>query len=212
MNVLKAEMKQMVTHEVGVRVDDALEAARKELAALEGRQTAYLEGAKAVEALMKAVDADCESEKFGLEVGAEVKRYLSRASQVLQNLSMQANNMRIAQTGKVQGFEHTIRLLKNLIEQEKQKVEQARTKAEEEGVDVEEVPRRMSLKERRQAEAAEAQEPQEPEQADSPAADTSSAETSAPETGAGDEVAASNTDEKDEKTGRKVRKSRAPDS
>jgi hypothetical protein len=211
MNILKAEMKQMVTHEIGVRVDDALEAARKELAVLEGRQTAFLDGAKAVEALMKAVDADCDSEKYGLEVGAEIKRYLSRGSQALQNLSIQANNMRIAQAGKVQGFEHTIRLLQNLIEQEKQKVEQAKAKAEEEGVDVEEVPRRMTLKERRQAEE---QAEEQAEQAASPAAETPSAETSAPPTGASNaaEAATLNTDEKDEKPGRKVRKSRAPDS
>lgn len=212
MNVLKAELKQMVTHEIGVRVDDALEAARKELAALEGRQTAFLDGAKTVESLLKAVDADCESEKYGLEVGAEIKRYLSRASQALQNLSVQTNNQRIAQTGKVQGFEHTIKLLQNLIEQEKAKVEQAKTKAAEQGVAVEEVPRRMSLKERRLAEEQSGEQSGEQlgEQAASPAADSAPAETSVEPQA--EEPAPVSTDEKDEKTGRKVRKSRAPDS
>lgn len=121
MSVLKSELKQLVTHEIGVRVEDAKEAAQKELHALEGKQAAFLEGSKAVEALMVGIDKDVSEEKYGLEVAEVAKRYMTRAVNALQNLSMQASQLRVAQSGKVQGFEHTVKLLSNLIEQEKAK-------------------------------------------------------------------------------------------
>jgi hypothetical protein len=121
MSVLKSEIKQLVTHEVGVRVEDALEASKKELSVLEGRQTAFADGAKALEALLVAVDKDIEEAKYDAAVGAHVKRYVLRSVHALNNLSANAANLRIAQTGKVQAFGHTISLLQNMIEAEKSK-------------------------------------------------------------------------------------------
>lgn len=121
MSVLKSELKQLVTHEIGVRIEDALEAAKKELAVLEGRQNAFLDGSKAVEALLKSVDADLSEGKYEVAVAEHVKRYLVRGVNALQNLSTQAMQHRLAQTGKVQGFDHTVRLLQNLIDEEKRK-------------------------------------------------------------------------------------------
>lgn len=121
MSILKSELKQLVTHEIGVRVDDALDGARRELHALEGRQTAFMDSAKAVELLLGHVDKDVTEEKYDLTVAEQVKKYLVRASNVLQNLSRESTNMVIAQTGKVQGFAHTVALLKGMIDAEKAK-------------------------------------------------------------------------------------------
>ena len=121
MSVLKSELKQLVTHEIGVRVEDALEASKKELAVLEGRQAAFFDGSKAVEALLKAVDADLNEGKYETDVAEHIKRYLVRGVNALQNLSTQAMQHRLAQTGKVQGFDHTVRLLQNIIDEEKKK-------------------------------------------------------------------------------------------
>lgn len=124
MSVFKSELKQLITHEIGVRVDDALEAAKKDLAIFEGRQVAFADGSKAAEALLTFVDKDVEEGKFDLHVAEHVKRYLTRCSNALQNLSQQAAQHRMAQTGKVSGLDHTVKLLQNIIEDEKKKASQ----------------------------------------------------------------------------------------
>ena len=74
---------------------------------------------------MGAIDKDVTEEKYGLEVAEVAKRHLSRAVHALATLSAQASQLRLAQTGKVQGFAHTVKLLSNLIEQEKAKAAEA---------------------------------------------------------------------------------------
>jgi len=121
MSVLKSELKQLVTHEVGVRVEDALEAAKADVRLLEGRQSAFADGAKAAEGLLAVVDQDLTAELFDLPTATHIKKYVGRCVFALQNLAQQAANQRMAQTGKVQGFQHTVDLLKNMIEAEKAK-------------------------------------------------------------------------------------------
>lgn len=121
MSVLKSELKQLVTNEVGVRVEDALEAAKKDLSVLEGRQTAFADGSKTLEALLVSVDKDIEEEKYDAVVGEHVKRYVLRCIHAMSNLAANAANLRIAQTGKVQGFAQTITLLQNMMDAEKAK-------------------------------------------------------------------------------------------
>jgi len=162
MSILKSELKQLVTHEIGVRVDDALEAAKRDLSVIEGRQAAFADGAKAVEDLLTAVTKDVDDGKFELETAEHVKRYVMRSAEALKNLSHQAMNLRIAQTGKVQGFDHTVKLLANMIEDEKKKLAQqvAAAAAAGESLPKEEfaerpaAPRLMSIKEQRLAEEA----------------------------------------------------------
>lgn len=159
MSVLKSELKQLVTHEVGVKIDDVLEAARRDYVMLEGRQTAFQDGSKAPEALMVSVDKDVEEGKYDLKTAEIVKRYLSRCSNALQNLSVQAANMRIAQGGKVQGFEQTIAVLKAILDAEKSKVEAVNGVAGVEDLNPRDRPvgvAPVSLKEQRLAEASDA--------------------------------------------------------
>jgi len=126
MSVLKAELKQLVTTEVGVRVEDALEEAKRGLAIFEGRHLAMADGAKVVESLAAVVDEEVQSGKFDLDVAGHIKRYLSRASNGLQNLAQQAANLRMSQAGKIQGFEQTVALLKNMVEAERTKADALR--------------------------------------------------------------------------------------
>lgn len=121
MSVLKAELKQLITGEIGVRVEDSLDAAKRELAVLEGRQAAFMDGSKAAEALMASVDRDVTEGKYDLPTAEQVKRYVARCIHALQNLAAQAQNYRIAQTGKVQGLEQTVILLKGLMDAERAK-------------------------------------------------------------------------------------------
>lgn len=126
MNLLKSELKQMVTSEVGARVEDALEVAQRELFTLEAKKVAFHEGARAVEALMASVDKDIDEGKMDLPVAEIVKRYLSRSVNALQNMSQQAANFTVAQSGKVQGLQQTVSLLKAIVDDERKKLEQMR--------------------------------------------------------------------------------------
>lgn len=180
MSLFKSELKMLVTHEIGVRVDDSLEAAKKDLNILEGRQAAFIDGSKAVEGLLGHVDKDIEDGKLELPVAGEIKKYILRASNALQNLSVQAANFRMAQTGKVHGIEQIVTLLKNMVDAERDKVDAlkvAGTAPAEAGDRPAGVAPAGSIKEQRLAEeAAEAQEaskapevPQEPKVEEPPA-------------------------------------------
>ena len=163
-SILKTELKQLVTFEVGARVEDSFEEAKRGLSIFEGRQTAMLDAAKAVEQLLAFVDTDVTEEKIDLEAATVAKRYIMRAVNALQNLSAQAQNLRMAQTGKVSGLEQTVALLKNMADAEMAKLVQLRAAAAEQPVtassaassETREVGTRpLSIKEQRLAEAAE---------------------------------------------------------
>jgi hypothetical protein len=126
MSLLKSELKQLVTTEIGVRVEDALELAKRDLTALEARKAAFQEGSNAVEALMAAVDRDVDEAKFDPPTSLIVKRYLERSVNALRNMSLHSQNQMIAQAGKVQGLQQTVSLLQAIIDDEKKKAEQMR--------------------------------------------------------------------------------------
>lgn len=159
MSLLAQEVRHAITTEVGARVEDALEAAKSELSSLEGRQSAFLEGAKAVDALCASVDKDVEEGKYDLEVSAHIKRYLGRGSNALQNLAAHAVNARIQQSGRIQGLNHTFELMKGMASAAKAQAAAIRTAEtapppENPRDRVEGVRPPMSIKEQRLAEEA----------------------------------------------------------
>jgi hypothetical protein len=123
MSAFVQELKHAITTEIGVRIEDAFEAAKLELAALEGRQAAFLDGSKAAEALLGSVDKDIEESKFDLEAAGHIKKYLSRCANALQNLSVQAANYRLMQQGKLQGLDYTVKLLKGIADDARAKMD-----------------------------------------------------------------------------------------
>lgn len=123
MNTTKAELKRLVTHEIGVRVDDALDVARNDRFKLEGRLGAFADAAKALEGVLGAVDKDIEAQVFDPATGQHVKNYVLRCAQLMQSLGQQTGTQRLMQQGKVQAFEHTVALLKNLMEDELRKAQ-----------------------------------------------------------------------------------------
>lgn len=168
MSLLKSELKQSVTAEVGSRVEDAVEAAQRDLTMLEGRKAAFHDAARAVELLMGAVDKDVEEGKFDLPTAELVKRYVGRACNALQNMAMQSQNFILAQGGKIQGMSQAVTLLKAIVDDERKKMEALKASIaagmmNAEGESVSNLPSRerpagahpaMSLKEQRLAEEA----------------------------------------------------------
>jgi hypothetical protein len=121
MSVLKSELKQLVTQEVGVRVEDALEGAKNDLFVLEGRQAGFFEGAKIAEALLGFVDKDLTEGLLELPVATEVKKYVTRCVHALNNAGQNASNLRIEQNGKVKALTQTVSMLSDIVEKEKAK-------------------------------------------------------------------------------------------
>ena len=158
MSILKSELKQQVTHEIGVGVEDSLEAARRDVHILDGRAGGLGEAAKMVEAIMGLVDKDVEAAKFDLTTAQLIKQYLSRAALQLQQASVLASNNKFGAMGRTQGLEQMVKMLSGIIESEKLKVarlqelEAAQKAAAEAGVPPE-AQRFASIKEQRLAEA-----------------------------------------------------------
>jgi hypothetical protein len=114
MSLEKIELRAAGMHEVGVRMDDLLDAARKEVLRCEGAQLGLLQATKGVIDLIAYVDKDVDEGKYGLEAAKLIKLYLSRASEVVQNLSKNANNQKIAATGQVQMAEVAVQITKKM--------------------------------------------------------------------------------------------------
>jgi hypothetical protein len=123
MSVLKSELKQLVAHEVGVRVEDALEGTKRDLAVMEGRQAGLSEGAQTIEALLGFVDKDLDAGTLDIPTAEAVKRFITRGVHALNNAAQNAANLRIAQTGKVQALTQTVGMLQDMIDKEKAKAE-----------------------------------------------------------------------------------------
>ena len=181
MNLDKSDVRISVAHELGVKLDDALEAVSAEMYRQEGRTRAFKDASEAVEKLYKIVDEEINQGKFDLEQAGQVKRYIQRAIQMLTNLGVQSMNESIAYTGRRAAMFQAVSIAKKFVDEERKKVDAirqaiAQNKITSDGevigdADVARIPGirpGMSIKERRLAEM----------QSEVPASD---AEASAPE-------------------------------
>lgn len=158
-NTLKSEVKIATAHDIGVRMDDLLEAAKNEVAQASGAQAALNESAKAVAKLLAVVDTDITGGLLDLEQAKFAKLYVNRAVAVLENLARHTSNMLMTANGKVAAFEKSVQSVSVYQEAEKTKMRQvleapAAAATDEGAVPVVEHVTRpgMTLKERRLAE------------------------------------------------------------
>lgn len=121
MGLEKAEMRAAGIHDVGVRMDDLLEASRKEVVQCEGASLGLLQAVKAVNDLNPHVDKDVDEGKFDLETAKLIKLYLGRASQATQNLAQNARNQQMIAAGRVQAFETSVAVTKKMYDAESQR-------------------------------------------------------------------------------------------
>lgn len=163
MSALVSEIREQVTNEIGNKVEDALEVARREVYAFEGRQIAFLESSKLVDSITSFMNKDVADGKLTLEIAKEVSVYLNKIAHGLQQSSAQAVAQRTMAMGKVQGMEHAVKMLAGIAELEKAKrvrIEALNKAAENPGQ--EEVDphahRFLSIKEQRLAEEKRAEE------------------------------------------------------
>ena len=118
MSLESVELRAAGMHEVGMRMDDLLEAAKGEVLRCEGAQLGLLQAVKSVNDLMAHIDKDVDEGKYDLEVAKIAKLYVSRASELVQNLARNASNQKIAATGQVQMATVAVTITKKLYDGE----------------------------------------------------------------------------------------------
>lgn len=90
MGIEKAEIKKAAVHEVGVRVDDLLESAKREEVSVAAAKSAFLQGAGKVQDLAKVIDAEEKEGKLSPVEYTIAKRTVDRAGGILRNLAVGA--------------------------------------------------------------------------------------------------------------------------
>jgi len=123
MNIEKAQMKMGTAHEIGCRLDDSRESYLKEVSHWEGANAASLQVARGIEDLAKHVDKDIDEGQYDLEMGARIKKYLTRAATVANSVAAQAGQQSLLARGKVQAMEASLVLVRKLHDEEQKRVE-----------------------------------------------------------------------------------------
>lgn len=118
MTAEKAEIRATALHEVGVALDDRLEATKREQQQLAGQKAAFGLGAKLVQQLMPAVDAEVADGKLDLVQAELAKRWIARAGGVLQNLALRADSALLTGQGRVEALTAAVEDLRRRHEAE----------------------------------------------------------------------------------------------
>jgi hypothetical protein len=158
----KAEVKKGAIEEIGNLLDDALEVAKHEVHAAAGSKKAFDAALVSIINLSAHVDADVDEGKFDLEVCTVVKRYLTRAQQMIKNLLLQAGKDQLKFDGQVTAYEKAVIITKKQYDIEDRKAKMLECVEGAPGEKIVEFPERrgvgvppkQTLKEQRLAEDA----------------------------------------------------------
>jgi hypothetical protein len=124
MNVEKALVKVSAVHDVGVRLDDALEAARADVHRTEGASHALERAVEALAPLYKLVDKELDEQKIAdIATASAIKAWLERSSALLKDLRTQYQHGRVQAQGRVAGFEGAVAIAKKFVDDERKKIE-----------------------------------------------------------------------------------------
>lgn len=124
MNVEKALIKVSAVHDVGVRLDDALEAARADVHRAEGAAQALERAGEALAPLLKMVDKELDAQKIAdIATATAIKKWLDRSAALLKDLRQQYHQGRVQAQGRVAGFEGAVAIAKKFVDDERKKIE-----------------------------------------------------------------------------------------
>lgn len=118
-----SEIKMLMAQDIGCKMDDMLEGAKKEVATYDGSKQALGYAHSKVSEHLKYIDKDVEEGKLDLEQAALVKKYFMQALGILQNLCTAADVQRITAQGKVAAFEASVKTMKTAHDIEKARLE-----------------------------------------------------------------------------------------
>jgi hypothetical protein len=130
MSLEKSEIKCAVIHEFGNAMDDALEAAAKDVHLAQGAHAGLLQTEKKVAALAVHVDKDLDEGKLdldsSLEIAKIIKVYIQRAVAVVHSDAMSYEQRVFMAQGRMSAFEQNVKLAKKMYDMESRKADAVR--------------------------------------------------------------------------------------
>jgi len=136
MNLQKIEAKLGAVNEIGCRLDDNLEGAQRDYHRTEGASIALKQAIASYETLVLSLDKELnENENLDLEIIKLTKKYLERGRLLLSGLQSAAENNKIIQSGKVQGFELAVSVAKKYRDEEMMKIQKIKDAIENDEIE-----------------------------------------------------------------------------
>lgn len=121
---MKAEIRSVAIHDVGVRLDDLLEASRLEIAKSDGRVSAFVEAAKLPGKFVETVRAQIEKGEADLETSQRVMDAMTKMAAQLESMAKGAQLEKVQATGRMAGLRSAVEAAKTMHDAEKSKVAQ----------------------------------------------------------------------------------------
>jgi hypothetical protein len=115
----KAEIKALVAHELGVGLDDMLEAVQVEAHQYRGAKEGLRQAVLALNQYHKDhIDKDIDEGKLSLEEATQIRRYLERDVGILENLAVRAEVSQLQAEGKSAGVRLAVQNVKKYHDRE----------------------------------------------------------------------------------------------
>lgn len=121
MSIEKAEIKRGTAHEIGTKLDDALDAATRNLHRLEGTHEGLKLGVTRIEALLAEVDQEVENKTLDLPKAKIAKTHIAKAMATIAEMATAAKREHVVAQGRVQGLELSVKLTKIIYDSEDNK-------------------------------------------------------------------------------------------
>lgn len=153
-SLVKAEVRIATANEIGVRMDDALEAAKGDVARADGAASAGVKIGDGIDSVVAAMQKDIDEGRLGLEQGKLVATWLARARTVASNYVLGSHQAKSMAQGRVMGFEAAVASVAKFKTEEENKVRAVLTAAAAEDVAPEDVGPKPTIKQQYEAEDA----------------------------------------------------------
>jgi len=114
MGIDAVRIKALLTHEMGLGFEDALDAANAEVRRWEGSKRGLKSGVDAVMLLLGHIKRDVDEEICTSEQAEYAQNYTQRAADALRNLVIQADAMRLRAEGKADAFKVVVGTTKKM--------------------------------------------------------------------------------------------------
>ncbi len=130
MAVEKSELKKLIYHELGVRMEDMFESAQRQKEQFSGGKQAVGEVRKKVEALLAQVDED--KDLRDIEEVANCKRYIKRILALVESYVENLQKQELLTQGRSEQSSLVVKLLSAAIKEETKKAEMREAAPEKE--------------------------------------------------------------------------------
>lgn len=124
MSLLKAQIRTLLTNEIGADLEDQLENSRREVQQQEGAKAAFSTAREAVGQLLGVLQKDLSDGKYTLEQGQEISKWVQRAMAVCESLELKATHQLLIKNGAVAQSERLVALVRKRFDGEKTKYEE----------------------------------------------------------------------------------------